>query len=142
MAKNQFGRLALNTADQKESARLSVLDSLDILDTPADETIDRITRLIQNIFGTDMAIVSMIDSHRQWYKSAQGAWAKEVPRRQSFCNHTIEGTSPLVVRDASQDMRFADHPNVVGDPHIRFYACSRTRLFAFLTEGFAANHFF
>jgi diguanylate cyclase (GGDEF)-like protein len=117
-----FGKIPLEPADAREAARLAALDRLDILDSPKDETLDRIARLIIQIFGVQSSVVSFIDSHRQWYMASEGMWAREVDRKDTFCQHTIEGTAPLVVRDASADPRFADNPHVTARGGVRFYA--------------------
>jgi diguanylate cyclase (GGDEF)-like protein len=105
-----------------EEQRLAALRRYDILDTPPEESFDRITRLVQSILETPMAVLSLIDRDRQWSKSRQGAAAAQAARSISFCNHAIRGTVPLVVPDALADPRFAASPLVLGEPHIRFYA--------------------
>ncbi|MGV3553225.1 sensor domain-containing diguanylate cyclase [Rhizobium sp.] len=117
-----FGKIPLEPADAREAARLAALEKLDVLDSPKDETLDRIARLIIQIFGVQTSVVSFIDSHRQWYMAAEGTAVREVPRKETFCRHTIGGTEPLVVRDASQDPRFADSPHVTARGGVRFYA--------------------
>ena len=106
----------------KENARLEELDRLDILDTPREEAFDRITRLIRDVLHVPIAIVSMIDGHRQWYKSWEGLAANEVDREESFCRYTIESRTPVIVPDARLDRRFAQSRYVTGAPGIRFYA--------------------
>ena len=105
-----------------EQARLEAIDQLDILDTPREEPFDRLSRLICNIFDVPMAIVSIIDGHRQWYKAFDGIAASEVERQDSFCNLLVEDPRPLIVPDATQDVRFAQKPAVLGPPKVRFYA--------------------
>lgn len=105
-----------------EAARLSVLDSLDLLDTPADESFDRIVRLASHVLDVPIALVSLIGADRQWFKSRHGLDAEETPREVAFCAHAIKGDDLLIVPDASEDPRFADNPLVLGDPDIRFYA--------------------
>lgn len=117
-----FGKSAAVSPDLRETARLAALEKLDILDSPRDETLDRIARLIIQIFGVDSSIVSFIDSHRQWYMASQGMQRDEVGRRDTFCQHTLEGVQPLVVRDASTDPRFAENPHVTSVGGVRFYA--------------------
>jgi diguanylate cyclase (GGDEF)-like protein len=104
-----------------EHARLERLCSLNILDTPSDERFDRITRLAQRLFGVPIALVSLIDRNRQWFKSAQGLNARETSREISFCGHALLQEFPLLVPDALKDQRFFDNPLVTGEPHIRFY---------------------
>ncbi|MGQ0645496.1 MAG: adenylate/guanylate cyclase domain-containing protein [Elusimicrobiota bacterium] len=105
-----------------EAARLLSLRALNILDTPPEEIFDRITRLAQNIFNVPIALVSLVDSERQWFKSRQGVTASEAPRDTSFCGHAILGDETFVVLDARTDERFADNPFVTGEPNVRFYA--------------------
>jgi diguanylate cyclase (GGDEF)-like protein len=106
----------------EETRRLAALQALNLLDTESEERFDRITRLAQRVFGTTMATVSLIDSDRQWFKSAQGAAGSEDSRDVSFCAHAILERETMVVADATLDERFADNPLVLGDPNIRFYA--------------------
>lgn len=111
------------TADAgPEAARLERLAEFDILDTPNEEAFDRVARLISQIFGVEIGIVSMIDGHRQWYKAVQGLASRETQLSDTFCRYTMQGDVPLVVTDASLDQRFADNPMVTGGPEIRFYA--------------------
>lgn len=105
-----------------EAARLERLAEFDILDTPNEEAFDRVARLISQIFGVEIGIVSMIDGHRQWYKAVKGLEARETQLSETFCRHTMQGDAPLIVTDASADQRFADNPLVTGGPEIRFYA--------------------
>lgn len=105
-----------------EEERLAELERLQLLDTPADERFDRITRLARRALGTDIALVSLVDAGRQWFKSAQGLAAPETTRDISFCGHAICGEGTLVVPDARRDERFHDNPLVTGGPNIRLYA--------------------
>lgn len=105
-----------------ESDRLQALRSLKILDTAPEERFNRITRIAQRAFRVPIALVSLIDSERQWFKSRQGLCACETHRDISFCGHVILEDRLLVVPNAVDDPRFADNPLVTGDPHIRFYA--------------------
>ena len=105
-----------------EAERLRALISLQLLDTPAEERFDRITRLAQRMFGVTTCLVSLVDARRQWFKSKQGLDACETDRDVSFCGHAILNEAVFVVPDASKDERFADNPLVTGGPKIRFYA--------------------
>ncbi|MBK9740811.1 MAG: GAF domain-containing protein [Actinobacteria bacterium] len=105
-----------------EAERLRSLRALAILDSAAEERFDRLTRLAQEMFQTPIALVSLIDSERQWFKSRQGLEATQTPREVAFCSHAILGEDVFVVPDASADERFADNPLVTGHPEIRFYA--------------------
>lgn len=106
----------------EEAARLKALQDLGILDTASEERFDRITRLARHIFKTDIALVSLVDKDRQWFKSAQGLPASETSRAVSFCGHAVAKDEALVVENAAHDERFSDNPLVTGDPNIRFYA--------------------
>jgi diguanylate cyclase (GGDEF)-like protein len=118
----RIGQASPSASDPWEDARLEALGRLDILDSPPEPAFDRIARLIKNIFGVDIAIVSMIDAHRQWYKACIGMPVGEVPRRDTFCTLTIREAEPVVSNDTTKDPRFADNPYVVGEPYVRFYA--------------------
>jgi diguanylate cyclase (GGDEF)-like protein len=105
-----------------EPQRLEALKNLRLLDTPAEERFDRITRLARRVFGTPIALVGLLDAERLWLKSAQGLTTREIPRAISFCGHAILRDQPLIVSDARTDSRFAGNPLVTGDPGVRFYA--------------------
>ena len=105
-----------------EVDRVAALCGLSVLDTPAEERFDRITRIAQQHFRVPIALVSLIDSERQWFKSRQGLEAKETPRDISFCGHAILSEDILCIPNALADPRFADNPLVAGGPNIRFYA--------------------
>lgn len=105
-----------------EQRRLTYLRALQILDTPPEERFDRVTRTAQSLFEVPIALLSLVDADRQWFKSCQGLSASETSRDVSFCGHTILATEPLVVPDATDDPRFHDNPLVTAGPEIRFYA--------------------
>ncbi len=105
-----------------ERQRLKALRDLKILDTAAEERFDRVTRLARRVFGTPIALVSLVDEGRQWFKSRQGLDAPETPRDVSFCGHAIVNDRVMVVPDATKDERFHDNPLVTCDPNVRFYA--------------------
>jgi len=107
---------------QSEQDRLQALHDLGILDTPPDERFDRLTRLASKLFDAPIALVSLVDSDRQWFKSRVGWELTETERAISFCARAILGDGVMVVPDASRDERFSDNPLVVGSPNIRFYA--------------------
>ncbi|MBL4907242.1 MAG: sensor domain-containing diguanylate cyclase [Sneathiella sp.] len=105
-----------------EQSRLRTLRSLNILDTPAEERFDRLTRLVKRMFDVPIALISLIDENRQWFKSSTGIDFKESPRDDSFCGHAILGNQLFIVPDATKDPRFSDNPQVLTGPCIRFYA--------------------
>jgi diguanylate cyclase (GGDEF)-like protein len=107
---------------ENESTRLATLRTLRILDTPPEERFDRLTRLARHLFDVPIALVSLIDENRQWFKSCTGLEARETPRDVSFCSHAILQDDLLMIPDARADSRFRDNPLVVGEPNIRFYA--------------------
>ena len=105
-----------------ETQRLRALRSLNILDTYEEPCFDRITRLAAYMFNVPIALVSLVDQNRQWFKSRQGLEVCESGRDISFCGHAILHELALIVPDARQDQRFHDNPLVTGPPYIRFYA--------------------
>jgi PAS domain S-box-containing protein len=107
---------------EHEAARLAELEQYEILDTPPEEAFDGLTRLAAQICDTPIALVSLIDTHRQWFKAKVGIDAPETPRDIAFCAHAIHQSDLLIVPDTAQDPRFTDNPLVTKDPNIRFYA--------------------
>jgi len=105
-----------------EPSRIAALCGLAVLDTPPEERFDRITRIAQRHFQVPIALVSLIDSERQWFKSRQGLDATETPRDISFCGHAILSDEVFYIPNALEDSRFADNPLVSDGPKIRFYA--------------------
>ena len=104
-----------------ESKRLETLRNLEILDTEPTPEFDRITGLATHIFNAPVALISLVDESRQWFKSMQGLSGQESPRETSFCAHAIQGVDVMEVTNALDDPRFADNPLVIGEPYIRYY---------------------
>ncbi|GGS11695.1 PAS domain S-box protein [Deinococcus sedimenti] len=105
-----------------EAARLAALTAYQILDTPPDAVYDRIVRLASAVFRTPMGLVCVVDAQRQWFSACHGLDFRERSRALSCFPHALEHAGVLVIPDARLDHRFAHHPLVTGDPHIRFYA--------------------
>lgn len=105
-----------------EAERLAALVNYGILDSEFEETFDRVTRIAANVFDTPIALISLLDGTRQWFKSATGLAVRETPREISFCTHAILGTEVFTVPNALADPRFSNNPLVTDAPSIRFYA--------------------
>ncbi len=105
-----------------DDARIKNLHTFEVLDTPDEDSFDAITRLAARLFAVPIALVSLVDKDRQWFKSSHGLDADQTPRDQAFCTCTIMENEPLVVLDATLDDRFKDNPLVTGELGIRFYA--------------------
>ena len=113
---------AIVPVPDNEKQRLERLRRYGVLDTPPSEAFDRVTRLASRLLNMPIALVSLVDAERQWFKSKVGIDASETPRELAFCAHAICDTSVLVVPNAPDDPRFSDNPLVTGAPDIRFYA--------------------
>lgn len=108
---------------ENEAGRIAALYAMLLLDTPREERFDRIVEFAAREFDVPIALISLIDSERQWFKAAVGMGEVcETGRDISFCGHAIMRSDIMVVPDARADARFADNPLVSGAPHIRFYA--------------------
>jgi two-component sensor histidine kinase/PAS domain-containing protein len=108
----------------RDVSRRKVLSALEVLDTADDPDFDRLTRLAASIFNAPVALVTLVDADRQWFRSSVGIRVRETPVSMSFCAHSIadKAQNSLVILDATQDPRFADNPLVTGEEHVRFYA--------------------
>lgn len=106
-----------------EPSRLAALERYEILDSPSDDILDGITRAVADMCETPIALVSLVDSGRQWFKSSVGLKVTETGRDIAFCTHAMEQPDALMeIEDCSKDSRFVDNPLVTGEPYIRFYA--------------------
>ncbi|MGB2924246.1 MAG: adenylate/guanylate cyclase domain-containing protein [Limnothrix sp.] len=106
-----------------EEKRLQALEEFEILDSPAEDEFDDLAALAAHICGTPVALISLVDRHRQWFKSKIGIDAPETPREMSFCAHALlEPEKTLIVPNTREDERFADNPLVTGDEDVQFYA--------------------
>jgi len=105
-----------------ESARVAALNRYASLDTEPEQSFDDLVVLASFVCRTPIATLSLVDDHRQWFKSKVGVEVRETPRDISFCAHAIQQEELFIVPDALEDPRFKDNPLVLGDPHIRFYA--------------------
>lgn len=117
----------------KEVARLEFLRQYQILDTEPEKAFDDLTYLAAHICGTPIALVSLSDASRQWFKSKVGLDATEAPRQVAFCDHAIKQSDVFIVPDTLSDPRFATNPLVISDPRLRFYAGAPL----ITTEGYA-----
>lgn len=112
----------LNQTKMREMARITELKAYGILDTANEPIFDEIVKRAACKFGAPIALISLIDENRQWFKARHGLLPQETPRTISFCTHAIRGSGVFVVDDAQKDERFKENPLVTDDPHIRFYA--------------------
>lgn len=107
---------------KKEAQRIKVLWQYEILDTVPEEVFDDLTELAARICEAPIALITLVDENRQWFKSKVGVTINETSRDISFCGHAIEQSDLFIVPDATLDERFAHNPLVTSDPKIRFYA--------------------
>ncbi|ESQ77118.1 ATP-binding protein [Asticcacaulis sp. AC402] len=115
------------TTSDLESQRLAALFSLEILDTPPEPAFDQLTDLARELFHVPIALISLIDRERQWFKSCIGLDVDSTPRDLAFCDIAIRNDAVMIVSDAATDPRFSDNGLVTGAPHIRFYAGAPVR---------------
>lgn len=118
-----------------EQQRIQLLHDLLILDSEPEQRFDAVTSYCQSRFGVAIALVSLVDTDRQWFKSACGLTARQTPREISFCGHAILRDQVMVVSDAKADGRFFDNPLVTGEPFIRFYAAAPLKLTSGVNVG-------
>jgi phosphoribosyl 1,2-cyclic phosphodiesterase len=121
LLRNQF-RWVPAPIPPDEEQRLGALHALGLLDTPAEERFDRLTRVTAALFDVPIALVSLVDANRQWFKSCVGTDITESSREASFCAYAVAERDMLIIPDALRDNRFADNPVVSGPPYVRFYA--------------------
>lgn len=107
---------------KNEEERLRILQALKIMDTGADPVFEDLCRRAAQAYNAPIALISLVDRDRQWFKAEIGLGCTETGRDISFCSHAILADEPLIVPDASLDARFMRNPLVVGEPRIRFYA--------------------
>ena len=107
---------------RNEAARLEVLRQFELLDTEEEQQFDDLTFLAAHVCETPIALITLIDEKRQWFKSNRGFGVRQTSRDVSFCAHALTQMGPAIVRDALDDERFRDNPLVTGEPYIRFYA--------------------
>jgi len=105
-----------------EARRIKHLREYGVLDTPPEQGLDELTALAAQICETPIALISLVDENRQWFKATFGLEMVESPRNTSFCSYALDQRELFIVPDAAQDERFAQTPLVTGEPHIRFYA--------------------
>lgn len=109
------------TIPANEAERLKALHDYHILDTPPEKPFDDLARLAAHILGMPIALVSLIDDKRQWFKACYGIEATETPRELSFCGHVVGDGNVLIIPDTHHDARFHDNPFVTGGPSVRSY---------------------
>jgi len=109
-------------APKNEKKRLKVLWEYGVLDTVPEEVFDDLTELAARICEAPIALITLVDEERQWFKSKVGVTLNETSREVSFCAHAINQPELFIVPDATQDQRFAQNPLVTSDPKVRFYA--------------------
>ena len=116
----EYGSITDSASD--EAARLAALARYEILDTPAEPEYDDLVQLAARVCGTPIALMTLLDDTRQWFKSRVGLAIEQTPREVAFCDHAIRESALLEIQDAWADPRFSQNPLVTGEPRIRFYA--------------------
>ncbi len=112
----------LRSVTLDEDGRLAALHGCNVLDSAPEPEFDALVKHAARLTNTPIALVSLVDESRQWFKARVGTEVRETPRSISFCGYTITQQTPLVIQDAREDPRFASNPLVTGDPHVVFYA--------------------
>lgn len=107
---------------EDDPSRNETLRGYGVLDTPNEPDFDAVVREAAKVLGTPIALISLLDENRQWFKAKVGLQASETPLSISFCTHAVRGPDVFQIGDATKDARFKDNPLVTGDPSIRFYA--------------------
>lgn len=107
---------------RNEEQRLEALDCLGLMDSASEQRFDHFVAKARDLFDVPIALITLLDSQRQWFKARSGVDGKETPRNISFCSHTLANDKPLIVEDTLKDERFHDNPLVLGELNIRFYA--------------------
>lgn len=105
-----------------EPERLAALQAYEVMDSDPEEAFDDLVKIASDVCDAPIALITLLDDQRQWFKARIGMERTETPREHAFCAHAIVGEGPLIVPDAKLDARFRDNPLVTGDPRIRFYA--------------------
>jgi GAF domain-containing protein len=118
----EIGNLMTSQGSSSEKKRLKVLWEYEVLDTVPEEVFDDLTELAAKICDAPIALITLVDENRQWFKSKQGITVSETSRDISFCSHAIEQEELFIIPDTTKDKRFASNPLVTGAPKIRFYA--------------------
>lgn len=108
--------------DDFEKSRLRALEELEISSNPDDDDLNKITEKASKLAGTKIALISLVEESRQWFKSKVGLEANETPRDISFCTHAIKTPNPMIIHNAKEDKLFCDNPLVKGELDITFYA--------------------
>ncbi|TVP57518.1 MAG: GAF domain-containing protein [Gemmatimonadales bacterium] len=106
----------------REEERLAALEAYDIMDSETEEAFDDLVAIASTVCRTPIALISLVDGERQWFKARKGLQASQTPREDAFCAHAILDKGTTVVPDATRDERFKENPLVTRDPSIRFYA--------------------
>jgi signal transduction histidine kinase len=114
--------MTMNAGQSTERERIRALRSYDILDTAPEVAFDNVTAMCAQLLEVPIALVSLVDSDRQWFKSRVGLDLAQTERSIAFCDHAIRRDAPLIVEDTAEDARFANNPLVLSDPCVRFYA--------------------